>query len=912
MKLRNVKLFMALLASFFMQGEQSVFASGAIKDSSAVADAIKLKELYVKVKTLPKADKSIALSGNDLRYLKVKSLKKDAQKELSSAQNLLLPVIKSILAEKKAISLGVETSSLYDSSVIAFSFDQKGVMSYVVYGTQDESPEWLMQAVATSVALSQKQGFSRLTKAGIAAGAIAVIARCASYLNNVISSDSIDFSGFFGSKEEEEILQRHAAERARKEEQRALEARDTQASDNWLELPRTVFLLPDTPILGLSDTSQPFIRKTQEKFGYRIVSAYEMGGRRCVSYGRYDSSKQEDRIDFKENENWMGFAVYDGHGSVAVSQELENTFLSFLLSKLSCPFLVQQEINQIYKEFDDIYCRDFHAGSTAVIFLVNKQTRKGYFLNLGDSRAVAMSADGNLVEETIDHSPMCKSTCQNRLTLDQGYGRKKSSEIEPATIHDVSGCEVERIEAAGGKVYFDGTWRVANISSSRNFGDFYGKETFSLSKADTPIGIYPDIYEFDLSVAQCVVLACDGLYECRRSCSSFYEPSCNCDSVKTQDLAQLIRSAEAENYNPAQYLCWKAFSLGSGDNISSIVIDIPALLRSLTAEDPAVARTEGEDPSGAAAVWDDRPHCGADDGEVAEADSAVRLSRRRSEPSAAPLELTPTFRSRFDQLVVDVKSFESDVLRRNRISDVDLFRQLHLEPSAYPVRSFPEQQVFKTTNLFNAAQPFHKIMDGLYLGNNELTLQFKNSGRVDLTQFENVTYLNAETFENEVKPNNENMDKPPTLIICLDKNDALYRSIRGTDAIEFIYLPLDEKEGDDFNNKFISNREVLFARIIDHLSRADGRVLIHCAQGNHRSVAVLHCFLFETLKQLGNQTDLYSINQFIKSKRSLAMGFAELAQKEYKNHGTPCMPSASSMLYQTLLHCCGSVSGARK
>ena len=99
---------------------------------------------------------------------------------------------------------------------------------------------------------------------------------------------------------------------------------------------------------------------------------------------------------------------------------------------------------------------------------------------------------------------------------------------------------------------------------------------------------------------------------------------------------------------------------------------------------------------------------------------------------------------------------------------------------------------------------------------------------------------------------------------------------------------------------------------MDHLSPAGGRVLIHCAQGNHRSVSVLYCFLFETLKQFGNQTDLYSINQFIKSKRSLAVGFTELAQKKYENNGIPCMPSASSMLYQTLLHCCYSVSGARK
>ena len=554
MKLRNVKLFMALLASLLVLGEQSVLASGVLQSESiaSVVEVLGQKVSYFRVEALSAADKVVKLSVNDLSFLKINRKKAEAQKFLSSAQNVLLPEIKSIVSAKKSASMRVIAPFEHDSFVIKFSFDQNGVMTYAVYGTESECPEWLSKTVVLSIAAAQKTGFSWFTKAGIAAGAIAVIARCASYLNNVISSDSIVSSDFLGSKGGAETSQRHPAQR-----------------------------------VGLASAGDP---------------------------------------------------------SDSLGEKRE------LLSRLAVFACAQPALLQV------------------------------------------------------------------------------------------------------------------------QFGD----------------------------------------------------------------------------------------------------------------------------------------------GEVAEADSAVRPAHRRSDASAAPVGLTRTFRPRFDQLVVDVKSFESDVLGLNRISDADLLRQLHLDQTAYPVRSFPEQQVFKKMSLFNAAQPFHKIIDGLYLGNNELTMQLKDKGRVDLTQFKNVTYLNAETFENEVKPNNENMDKPPTLIICVDKNDLLYSSIRGTDAIEFIYFPLDEKEGDDFNNEFIPKREALFARIIDHLSRKDGRVLIHCAQGNHRSVAVLHCFLFETLKQFDNQTDLYSINQFIKSKRSLAMGFAELADKEYKNHGNPCMPSASSMLYQTLLHCCGSVSGARK
>ena len=583
--------------------------------------------------------------------------------------------------------------------------------------------------------------------------------------------------------------------------------------------------------------------------------------------------RNEDALDVYCDGDWVGLAVYDGHaGGRRIADWLagkdHQSFLFVLLN------LIESEnddlINRAFSDFDYSLRaklqRDFPGelltdsqGSTAGVCLYNKRTKQGYLIVLGDSQVVVVNKD------------------------------KTFTTLDP---HAVS----QEAKDAG--------WPL-----DHSFGDF----SLKVSNHQFLMSIVPKVFALDLSNAAYIAVCSDGVYEHNR--------------VRVADTGSYIEKALSSGIKPAEYLCRAAVCNASQnesfvclgdklrfDHTTAIVLDVQKYLAKFSGDGHADSAGLVSEPE---VLLREAPLAGAGAGAGAghgagEYSEALGGSSRgrRSEPSTESVELTATLRDRLDQLVSGIKSFESGVLRRNRIADVNLLRQLHLDPTAYPVRSFPEQQVFETTNLFNAAQPFHKIIDGLYLGNNELTVQLKDNGRVDLTQFKNVTYLNAETFEKEVAPNNENMDKPPTLIICLDKNDRLYSSIQSTAHIEFIYFPLDEKEGDDFNDRFIPTKKRLFDRIIDHLSRADGRVLIHCAQGNHRSVSVLHCFLFETLKQFGNQTDLYSINQFIKYKRSFAMGFAQLAEKEYKNNGTPCMPSASSMLYQTLLHCCGSVSGA--
>lgn len=166
----------------------------------------------------------------------------------------------------------------------------------------------------------------------------------------------------------------------------------------------------------------------------------------------------EDSHSITENESWVVFAIFDGHGGDAISRQLadpESGLGRYLLDRLKDKpdKNVAATLKRLFQSYDDDLLKRFGSvdvGSTACLCLVWKGTyRHLWICNVGDSRATLMDAKtGRLKFMTLDHKPNLKS-------------------------------EKQRIEAAGGAVTLESkdVPRINRMTAvSRAFGDFHLKK----------------------------------------------------------------------------------------------------------------------------------------------------------------------------------------------------------------------------------------------------------------------------------------------------------------------------------------------------------------------------------------------------------------------------------------------------
>jgi len=258
----------------------------------------------------------------------------------------------------------------------------------------------------------------------------------------------------------------------------------------------------------------------------KAVSAFEMQGWR---------DEAEDAIDILTKNEWMAFGLFDGHGGKDVAKALVSSNPATRILQVLLELVVKTgkvdnaQIAAAYVQVD-AHLELLSSGSTAIVCLINTATKEGFFINLGDSRAVALKQDDTYVS-TVDHSP---DTPQ----------------------------ELARIEAAGGKVIWHGCWRVnGSLAVSRSFGDFHCKPLVN-EKRQYHVGIEPEVISFKLDSVKTIVLACDGVW----------------DVVQNEHLAEVIAIARmVPAYSCAECLCKAACWLRSTDNISALVIDVAKL-----------------------------------------------------------------------------------------------------------------------------------------------------------------------------------------------------------------------------------------------------------------------------------------------------------------------------------------------
>jgi len=164
-------------------------------------------------------------------------------------------------------------------------------------------------------------------------------------------------------------------------------------------------------------------------------------------------------------------------------------------------------------------------GSTGIITII--KDNKLYVGNVGDSRGV-LCEGAKAIALSRDHKP----------------------DVEE---------ERKRIEAAGGEVK---NGRIhGKLAVSRGFGDLPYKDEENLS--GKLVTAEPDVQEFDLTnESKFLILACDGLW----------------DTVDNQEAVDFILQrlkpniGEKELYSLCIELVTKAFSDGSNDNISCLLV----------------------------------------------------------------------------------------------------------------------------------------------------------------------------------------------------------------------------------------------------------------------------------------------------------------------------------------------------
>lgn len=215
------------------------------------------------------------------------------------------------------------------------------------------------------------------------------------------------------------------------------------------------------------------------------------------------------------------FGIFDGHGGSRASEYLKENLFNNLMKHPEFMTNTKVAINETYRQTDSDFLEsekdnardDGSTASTAV--LVGNHL---YVANVGDSRTVISKA-GKAIPLSEDHKP-------NRSD------------------------ERKRIENAGGVVMWAGTWRVGGVlAMSRAFGNRMLKQYVV---AD------PDIQEQELGEEfELLVLASDGLW----------------DVVPNDDAISLAHSEE-EPEAAARKLIETAFSCGSSDNITCIVVKL--------------------------------------------------------------------------------------------------------------------------------------------------------------------------------------------------------------------------------------------------------------------------------------------------------------------------------------------------
>ena len=546
----------------------------------------------------------------------------------------------------------------------------------------------------------------------------------------------------------------------------------------------------------------------------------------------------EDALDIHINDNWIGLAVYDGHGGgrfvadalcgkrvyvenghYVVDTTYTQRFLPELIELLDLMDgrevpEIAAEIKVLFKTFDEsLRGKIAQSGATAGICLYNKHTESGYFIVLGDSQPVIINKDGGV--ETLDpHDLTTPEDVRDAWSLDHAFGN---------FTHKNPGTD--------GAQWVAGKW----------------------------MSIEPKIEQISFNNAKYLVVCCDGVYEHER--------------IKVEDTAAVIEEGIGLRRTPAEHLCKTACENAKRlahlplskqfDHTTAIVLDIEALTRAAHGGGASGAAADEEEGFGGA---------GTGAGGPAGAGGPTRRGAApRMDADATPEFLMP--------LKGKILGFHAPGFRD--ISDIELKRAVESGNWELLKQSLASIFIEGRTDLTRAGidmyLPFHNMGGGLFLGNALASMEiFKKRSVLTTEEINSLNLVNWTTgsreladFQHSGFPTNPQGLRDGTnfnLILCVvayknrasrDDDTILMRDTFETNGVfdgsnglikeiygqNFIYCPCDEEDTiSNFHKQFLPYMNAIFNNIDASLSREE-QVLVHCAEGQHRSATVLFCYL---------------------------------------------------------------------
>lgn len=225
------------------------------------------------------------------------------------------------------------------------------------------------------------------------------------------------------------------------------------------------------------------------------------------------------------------YGVFDGHSGIETAKQLQQELIPFLKNKLENEIIDAVKLTTAFEEFDEELRKKklYGSGSCAIVAII--QGDELHLVNLGDSRGIVFDETGTIVLQSVDNKP-----------------------DDPR--------EAKRIKAAGGRVIYEGVYRVTAphlevaMAVSRAFGDFDFKPQGSEDKY--LISSTPDVYHHRIRADEklTIFLACDGLW----------------DVFSSQQVAD--RLVENRTIGTCENMAQVAYEKGSEDNITTLLIEV--------------------------------------------------------------------------------------------------------------------------------------------------------------------------------------------------------------------------------------------------------------------------------------------------------------------------------------------------
>lgn len=248
------------------------------------------------------------------------------------------------------------------------------------------------------------------------------------------------------------------------------------------------------------------------------------------------------------------FVICDGHTGADVSNLVSKYLLKYLISvsalaKYNESFpLSKNYVHRVYNHIQNKLKTVHHdiaiyQGSTALVVLRYRTNHDGKYhlqiINLGDCRAI-VSNQGRAMMLTADHRPHWPEETE-RIT------------------------NVNQITQTPREIFFDGDWRVGNLSVSRSFGDLDNVPQ---------VTHHPSIYSYELGdFDEFIIMACDGLWESLRNEDAVNFVAFQLKQGNNRFYSYNGMREEPPNVNIATKLARYAISRGSTDNVSVIIIE---------------------------------------------------------------------------------------------------------------------------------------------------------------------------------------------------------------------------------------------------------------------------------------------------------------------------------------------------